>query len=86
MQSTTEQNPANLKVLELAGSHAEVARILGYKDRRNVWNWTGKLRLFPQEHCVKLEKQFKGAVTRQELRPNDFWLIWPDLKAPKKVA
>jgi DNA-binding transcriptional regulator YdaS (Cro superfamily) len=24
----------------------------------------------------------KKAVTRQELRPNDFWLIWPDLKKP----
>jgi DNA-binding transcriptional regulator YdaS (Cro superfamily) len=24
-------------------------------------------------------RKSKKAVTRQELRPNDFWLIWPDL-------
>ena len=28
----------------------------------------------------------KGAVTRQELRPNDYWLIWPDLPAPAEKA
>lgn len=23
-----------------------------------------------------------GAVTREELCPNDYWLVWPDLPAP----
>ncbi len=33
--------------------------------------------------CSMIEKVTKGAVTRQDLRPEDYWLIWPDLKAPK---
>jgi len=47
-------------------------------------NW--KKRGVPVEFCNRICVATKGAVTRQELRPNDFWLIWPDLKAPKKAA
>ena len=77
---------ANKKVLGLAGGHAEVARLLGYTDRRSVWPWTSGGAPFPIEHCVVLERHFKKAVTRQELRPDDYWLIWPDLKAPKRQS
>jgi DNA-binding transcriptional regulator YdaS (Cro superfamily) len=80
-----EQIHANQKVLELAGnSHAEVARILGYADRRNVWPWTKGLKPFPTHHCVKLESHFKGQVTRQELRPHDWLKHWPDLAKARK--
>lgn len=71
---------ANLKVLELAGgSHAEVARILGYTDRRNVWPWTNNLRPFPPHHCFTLERHFPGKITRKQLRPRDWKKHWPDL-------
>lgn len=33
----------------------------------------------PIEHCLSIEQATDGKVTRQELRPNDFWRIWPDL-------
>lgn len=29
-----------------------------------------------------IERATCGAVTRQDLRPNDYHLIWPDLPAP----
>ena len=32
------------------------------------------------ELAVAIERATSGAVTRQELRPNDFWKIWPDLE------
>jgi len=32
--------------------------------------------------CVLIERVTEYKVTRQELRPDDFWLIWPDLPAP----
>ena len=71
---------ANKKVLALAGgNHAEVARILGYSDRRSVWPWTNDGKTFPTDHCVTLERHFDRAITRQELRPLDFWKHWPDL-------
>lgn len=72
---------ANAKVVTLAGSQAEVARILGYKDRRNVFPWTGTdPSPFPPHHCFALERHF-GAdqITRQELRPHDWRKHWPDL-------
>lgn len=84
-----EQITANLKVLDMAGGHAEVARILGYQDRRNVWPWTNDLRPFPPHHCFALERHFEGKVTRQELRPHDWQKHWPDLadlKQPKRKA
>lgn len=34
--------------------------------------------------AVAIEKETQGVVTRQELRPHDYWLIWPDLPAPKE--
>ena len=37
----------------------------------------------PTKTCVAIEKTTRGKVTRQELRPNDYWLHWPDLKAPE---
>lgn len=40
------------------------------------------------ELCVVAERESGFAVTRQEMRPNDFWRIWPDLAhlAPKEAA
>ncbi|MDH4417685.1 MAG: YdaS family helix-turn-helix protein [Acidovorax sp.] len=30
-------------------------------------------------HCVAIEKATEGAVTRRDLRPDDWHLIWPEL-------
>ena len=32
--------------------------------------------------AVAIERESCGQVTRADLRPHDYWLIWPDLKAP----
>ena len=32
--------------------------------------------------CVAIERESGGAVHRANLRPDDYWLIWPDLPAP----
>jgi DNA-binding transcriptional regulator YdaS (Cro superfamily) len=34
--------------------------------------------------ATALEKETAGAVTRKDMRPKDFWRIWPDLAPPKK--
>lgn len=83
--STTEivRVEANRKVLALAGdSHADVARLLGYTDRRNVWSWTNDLRPFPPQHCVTLVRAFPGEVSLQDLRPHDWQRYWPELAEP----
>lgn len=40
-------------------------------------NW--KLRGVPLEQCVPIERETNGAVTRKDLRPNDWHEIWPEL-------
>ncbi|GAA4335854.1 hypothetical protein GCM10023144_29600 [Pigmentiphaga soli] len=40
-------------------------------------------RLPSPRSCVALEKASAGAITRRDLRPDDYWLIWPDLPAPR---
>ena len=34
-------------------------------------------------NCVAIERATKGAVTRKELRPDDWQSIWPELAARK---
>lgn len=33
-------------------------------------------------HCVAIERATNGAVTRRDLRPTDWHLIWPELAEP----
>jgi DNA-binding transcriptional regulator YdaS (Cro superfamily) len=49
-----------------------------------ITNW--KTRGVPIEYCATVARVSKGVVTRQELRPDDYWMIWPDLQAPDKIA
>ena len=37
------------------------------------------LRTLSPEHCVCVERETDGAVTRRDLRPLDWWRIWPEL-------
>ena len=36
--------------------------------------------------CVALERATSGAVTRRDLRPDDWWRIWPELITPAHPA
>lgn len=38
------------------------------------------------ELAVSIEQATKGAVTRQDLRPNDWQAIWPELAKKRKAA
>lgn len=51
-----------------------------------VNQWVNGGRRVPAAYCVAIERTTGGEVTRQELRPDDYWLIWPDLKAPTAQA
>lgn len=44
-----------------------------------VSQWRNGVRQIPIERCVSIEQATDGAVTRQELRPDDWYLIWPEL-------
>lgn len=53
--------------------------------------WAQGVRPVPLEHCVAIEKATDCAVTRRDLRPDDWHRIWPELvtaehPAPEPVA
>lgn len=63
---------------DLMGSQAAMARILGVTPAM-VNQLTKGHRPVPIEHCLAIESATNGKVKREELRPADFWRIWPDL-------
>lgn len=70
-------------VVSFYGSHLALAKALGYDDLRNVSYWARGERPFPPQHCVSVEEQSKGAIMRWDLRPDDWHLIWPELRKRK---
>jgi len=64
-----------------AGGQAALSRHLGVTAAA-VNQWVKGLRPVPARHCFAIEKVTKGAVTRKDLRPNDWHLFWPDLTEP----
>ncbi|MBC2768579.1 transcriptional regulator [Pusillimonas minor] len=66
------------KAIEIAGSASALAREIGVSTQAICFYRDGKRRL-PVEKCSAIERATKGAVTRQELRPDDWAQIWPEL-------
>lgn len=67
------------------GAVTRLAKAIGAHGS-DVSDWANKKRPVPVRSAVAIEAFTGGAVSRQELRPDDFWLLWPDLKhlAPKQ--
>lgn len=45
--------------------------------------WAGGKRPTPEKAAVAIESATKGAVMRWDLRPDDWHLIWPELRKRK---
>ena len=65
---------------------AQLAREIGLKNDMQLRQWMhGYANRKPgPRYCVALEQATSGKITRQDLRPHDYHLIWPELK--KEVA
>ena len=57
-----------------------------------VSQWKTGARAVPIERCLPIERLTNGGVRRWDLRPKDWWQIWPELtldpaapKIPKAV-
>ena len=70
---------------DVLGGAAALARLLGIKPQ-TVTQWRSGKRRIPASRCHAIEKATKGKVTRRDLRPDDFHLIWPELARNKKQA
>lgn len=64
------------------GRQTELAKSLGC-DPQLVWQWSRGARPVPIARCTAIEMATSGAVTRRELRPDDWQRIWPELKKRK---
>jgi len=66
------------KACALMGGQAALARSLKVTTPA-VNQWISGIRPVPIMQCVAIEKITDGAVTRKELRPDDWMDIWPEL-------
>ena len=73
-------------IIDLLGGTAKVARMCKV-DPAAVSNW--RIRGIPADKFMllgaRIEIESHGLVTRQDLFPNNFYLIWPEL-LPKNNA
>lgn len=79
-----------MNAIQLAIGHvggvSNLARALGVTPQA-VCFWRDGKRNIPAEKCSAIELATGGKTTRQELRPDDFLKIWPELaQAPANTA
>lgn len=66
------------KACEVVGSQKSLADILEVTPA-TISQWVSCHRPIPIERCPAIEKATDGQVSRRDLRPDDWWLIWPEL-------
>lgn len=71
-------------LLQERGRLSALAKLLSAHSP-DVSRWADGSRPVPIEKCVLIEQNTNGDVTRKDLRPNDWHLIWPEL-ADKEAA
>lgn len=64
------------RAARIVGDRVALARLCDVTPAA-VGNW--KQRGIPVHYCVRIEVATAGAVTRQEMRPDDWKQIWPEL-------
>lgn len=69
------------RACDAMGGATKLAARLGV-SLQVVGNW--KERGVPIERCVAIEQATGGAVTRRDLRPDDWISIWPELAGSPK--
>ena len=66
------------RACEALGGPSALARALGIKPP-TVSEWRVGARPVPIERCVAIEQATGGEVRRWDLRPEDWYRIWPEL-------
>lgn len=59
-------------------SSSRLARQIGVSPAV-VYQWRKGVRPVPLERCAAIERATNGAVSRRDLRPDDWAEIWPEL-------
>ena len=78
MKLHIERHPLD-KAAWLCGGRGAMAQLLGVSVSA-IGNW--KARGTPPKQCCLIEQLVDRAVTRRDLRPDDWQVFWPELKDP----
>lgn len=65
-------------IIDTSTKKADFARALKVSPAL-LHQWIEKIRPVAIQHCSTIELQTGGKVTRQDLRPDDWQKIWPEL-------
>jgi DNA-binding transcriptional regulator YdaS (Cro superfamily) len=60
------------------GTKSDLARSLNLPAQL-IGQWANGIRAVPVFRCIAIERATAGAVTRRDLRPDDWWQIWPEM-------
>lgn len=64
---------------EFAGGVTALAQQLGVSHQQ-IRKWVVGEQAIPIVRCVQLEELTGGQITRKQLRPEDWYEIWPELR------
>ncbi len=67
------------------GALRKLARAIGAHEP-DVSRWSKGLRPIPFHHAAAIEKATDGWVTRQEMFPDVWHVVWPEIAAKKRKA
>ena len=70
------------RAIKVAGSAAELARLINV-DADFVRQWRNGTKQVPGRYCNRIESATSGRVSRAQLRPDDYWELWPELIGTK---
>lgn len=77
MKKTSSTKKLDLAIA-IVGGVGKLALALGV-SQSVISNWRARGTTPEAIHCVAIERATSGAVTRRDLRPDDWHLIWPEL-------
>lgn len=70
------------RACDVVGGMGVLAGIIGV-SAPTISQWRAGTRPVPVERCTAIERATAGAVTRKDLRPDDWMKIWPELTEKK---
>jgi len=72
------------KACIVVGGALKLSRALGVSVN-TISEWATFKRPVPIIRCVQIEELTGGAVTRKQLRPDDWYKIWPEIRSPEQA-
>ncbi len=77
-----------MRLIDYLTEHGAAARLAAALEvpPELVSQWRTGARPVPVGRCVAIELATNGAVTRRDLRPEDWHRIWPELATQEKVG